>query len=139
MRVYCFAFKLSTFAKLNYLKQNGVYLNSGYCLVSWGCRIHRLHLYRGVRPPQRVSWYDNRQSGGEVPVMLEFWGMESTPSLPWLQCPLWPGVVAPDRVLSMGQMELTCVLTLKWTAWNSTVLTFNCVNKNLYLYYAELF
>ena len=24
--------------------------------VSWECRIHRLHLCRGVRPPQRVSW-----------------------------------------------------------------------------------
>ena len=27
-----------------------------YCPVSWGCRIHWLHLCRGVRPPQRVSW-----------------------------------------------------------------------------------
>ena len=27
------------------------------CPVSWGCRIHWLHLCRGVRsPPQRVSW-----------------------------------------------------------------------------------
>ena len=25
-------------------------------LVSWGCRIHRLHLCRGVRYHQRVSW-----------------------------------------------------------------------------------
>ena len=26
-------------------------------LIGWGCRIHRLHLCRGVRPPpQRVSW-----------------------------------------------------------------------------------
>ena len=36
--------------------------------------------------------------------MLELWGMQSTPSLPG---PLWPGVVAPDKVLSMGQIELT--------------------------------
>ena len=36
--------------------------------------------------------------------MLELWGMRSTPSLPSLPDPLWPGVVAPDRVLSMGQM-----------------------------------
>ena len=32
------------------------------------------------------------------------WG---TPSLPLLPGPLYPGVVAPDRVLSMGQIEQT--------------------------------
>ena len=37
--------------------------------------------------------------------MLELWGMQSTPSLPFLSGPLWPGVVAHDRVLSMGQKE----------------------------------
>ena len=36
--------------------------------------------------------------------MLELWGMRSTLSL--LPGSLWPGVVAPDRVLSMGQIEL---------------------------------
>ena len=51
---------------------------------------------------QRVSWYDTKQSDGEVPVMLELWEMRSTPSLPLLPGPLWPGVVAPDRALSMG-------------------------------------
>ena len=44
--------------------------------------------------------------------MLELWGMQSTPSLPSLPGPLWPGVVAPDRALSMGQIELNCVLML---------------------------
>ena len=38
----------------------------------------------------------------EVPRMLGLWGMRSTPSLPSLSAPLWPGVVAPDRALSMG-------------------------------------
>ena len=38
--------------------------------------------------------------------MLELWGMWSTPSMPWLQGPVWPGVVALDRTLSMGQIEL---------------------------------
>ena len=28
--------------------------------------------------------------------------------------PLWPGEVAPDRVLSMGQIELNYVLMLNW-------------------------
>ena len=43
--------------------------------------------------------------------MLEFGGMQSTHSLPSLPGPLCPGVVAPDRVLSMGQIELNCVFT----------------------------
>ena len=38
--------------------------------------------------------------------MMELWGMRSTPSLPLLSGPLWPGVVALDRVLSIGQIEL---------------------------------
>ena len=44
--------------------------------------------------------------------MLELWGMQSTPSLPSLPGPLWPGVVALDRVLSMGQIDLKFVLML---------------------------
>ena len=51
------------------------------CSVSWGCRIHRLLLCRGVRPPPRTKEcpvYDTKQSDGEVPVMLELCGMRST-------------------------------------------------------------
>ena len=44
--------------------------------------------------------------------MLELWGIQSTPSLPLPPGPLWPGVAAPDRVVSMGQIELNCVLDL---------------------------
>ena len=55
--------------------------------------------------------------------MLELWGIWSTPSLPSLPGPLWPGVVAPDRVLSMGKIELNGVLMLNWITWNRTVLT----------------
>ena len=68
------------------------------------CRIHRLHLCRGVRPPphNECPGYDTKQSDGEVPAELELWGMRSTPSLPLLPGPLWPGVVVPDRALSMG-------------------------------------
>ena len=43
--------------------------------------------------------------------MLELWGMQSAPSLPPLPGPLWPGVVAPDRALSMSQIELNLHLT----------------------------
>ena len=59
--------------------------------------------------------------------MPDIWGMRSTPLLPTFPDPLWPGVVAPDRVQSMGQIELNCVLMLNWIVWNRTVLTFNCV------------
>ena len=69
-----------------------------YCQVSWGCRIHRLHLCTGVRSPPTS---DTKQSDGEVTVMLEHWGMSSTPPLPLLPGPLRPGIVAPDRALSM--------------------------------------
>ena len=44
--------------------------------------------------------------------MLELSVMWSTPSLPSLPDLLWPGVLAPDRVLSMGQIELNCVFML---------------------------
>ena len=36
--------------------------------------------------------------------------MRRTPSLPSLPGPLCPGVVALDRVLSIGQIELYCAL-----------------------------
>ena len=38
--------------------------------------------------------------------MLEFWEMWSTSLLPSLPGLLWPGVVAPGSVLSMGQIEV---------------------------------
>ena len=48
-------------------------------------------------PPNECPGYDTKQSDGEVLVMLELWKMRSTPS-----SPVWPGMVAPDRALSMG-------------------------------------
>ena len=45
---------------------------------------------------------DTKQSDGEVPVMLELWGMRSTSLLPSLPDPLWPGVVALDKGLMNG-------------------------------------
>ena len=57
----------------------------------------------------------------EVPVMLELWELQRTPSLPLLPGLLWPRVVAPDRVLFMGQIELNCVLMLNWIVWNRTI------------------
>ena len=76
--------------------------------VSRGFRIHWLHLCKEVRHPihNECLGYDTKQYDGEAPVKLELWGMWSTPSLPSLSGPLWPGVVTPDRVLSMGQIKL---------------------------------
>ena len=49
-----------------------------------------------------ASGYDTKQSVGVVLVMLEHWRMRSTPLLTSFPGPLWPGVVAPSRALSMG-------------------------------------
>ena len=64
------------------------------CPVGWGCRIHWLLLCRGVRPspPNECPGYDTKQSDGEVPAVLELWGMRSTPSLPSL-----PGATTPGQ------------------------------------------
>ena len=45
--------------------------------------------------------YDTKQSDCEVPLMLGFVGIPSTPSLPLLPGPLWPGMAPADRALSM--------------------------------------
>ena len=57
---------------------------------------------RRVRLPNQYPGYDTKQSDGEAPVMLGLWEMQSTPLLQSLPGTLWPRVVAPDRVLSMG-------------------------------------
>ena len=56
--------------------------------------------------------------------------MQSTPSLPSLPGPLWPGVVAPDRVLSKGQIELSSVFMLNGIVWKEL---FICIKMNLAL------
>ena len=103
----------------------------------WGSRIHRLHLCWGVRPTlNECPEYDPQQFDGETPVMLK----QSTCSLPSLSGLLWPEVIAPDRILSMGQIELNCVLMLTRIAWNRTVLAFklrtyaklNCLKWNCF-------
>ena len=88
--------------------------NSVYCSVGWGCR--------RVRPPNECPGYDTKQSDGEDSEMLELWGMRSNPSLISLPSPLWTVMEAPDKVPSIGQIELNCVLMLNWIVWNITVL-----------------
>ena len=142
-----------------------IWFLSLFCLVSWSCRIHRLHICWEVKPPQWMSCYDTKQSDGEVPVMLELCRMRSTPSLPWLPGPLWPGVLVTDTGPIYGLNRTNGILKLNWIVWlnriawnrdvfdNSTVLIFklrvyanhNYFKKNclltlkLYLHETELF
>ena len=114
------------------------FLNSVFYLVAWGFSIHRLHLFRGGKtPPNQCPGYDTKQSNGEVPVILDHWGMRSTRSLPSLPDPLCPGVVKLDRVLCMGEIELNCILMLNWTVWNRTVWL-NWISFSLYLFLSSI-
>ena len=83
------------------------------CPVGCGCRMHRLHLCKGVWPHPN----DTKQSDVEVP------GLLSTLSLPLLPCLLWYEMVAPDRNLSMGQIEINYVLRVNWITWHRSFLT----------------
>ena len=69
-------------------------------------------LQKGTLSKNECPRYDIKQSDGEIPVKLEVWEMQGTPSLLLLPSSLWPGVVAPDRALSMGYIEQICVLML---------------------------
>ena len=56
--------------------------------------------------PNVCSEYDTKQSDIKASVMLELWQIQSTPSLSSLPSLRWPIVGAPDRVISLGQIEL---------------------------------
>ena len=86
-----------------------------------------------------------KKSDGEVPVLLELWGMRSTPSLSSIPGLPWSGVVLPERVLSMGLIELNyivwngtvfdieTVFMLNWIVWNRTVwLNWISWNRNVF-------
>ena len=64
----------------DYISNN---INSNICPVGWCCRIQTAKDTLNVCPGD-----DTEQSDGEIPVMLGFWGMRSTPSLPLLLGPL---------------------------------------------------
>ena len=77
--------------------------------------------------PNECPGYDIKHSDGKAPVILELWRMQSTSSVPSLPDPLWARVVAPDRVLSIGQIELFGYLNWvqtndmqNWLVWNRT-------------------
>ena len=65
--------------------------------------------------------------------MLELWEMQSTPSVPSLPVPLWPGVVAPDKGPIYGLNR-----TKRWLAFtvfmhlNCIYTKFNCLKQNCF-------
>ena len=70
--------------------------------VGRGCIIHRLHLYREVRPNlNECPGYVTKLFDGRASV-LEFSGMGCTNSLPLLPDPLWPRLVVPVWVRSLS-------------------------------------
>ena len=98
---------LKYFGHVIYSLQTWMYLNiakSHDDLIGWGGKI-RVSAKRWDSPNECPE-HDTKQSDGEASVMLELWGMRSTPSLTSLPGLLWLGVVVLDRVQSMGQIEL---------------------------------
>ena len=69
-------------------------------------------LQRGKPPPNKCPGYDTKQSDGEVPAMLELWGMQSTPSLPSLPVPVCPGVVASVKSLIYGLNRTNSIIIM---------------------------
>ena len=81
-------------------------------------------------PLNECLGYDIKPSNGDIPAS-EIWGMPNIHSLTLLTAPLWPRVVAPDRVLSMAQIEQTKCVN-KWVMLNCDcyleyLKPFNCV------------
>ena len=87
--------------------------------VGWDCRIHQLLLNRWVRSPNECPDYDTKFDG-EVPVMLELWGMQSTPSLPSLPGPLRSLIRCYHSGPMYGLNRTNCILILNWIVWNRT-------------------
>ena len=80
---------------LNYPKQkNSIRLNTPTAFLQKGKTGHN-----------KCPGHDLKSPDGEAPI-LELWRMCSTPSLPLLPGTLWAGVVALDKVLIMGKIEL---------------------------------
>ena len=65
-------------------------------------RLGCLHSTKRYKTWERFDFKYSPSRYGEIIGQIRLWGMRSTTSLPSLPGPLWPGVVAPDRALSMG-------------------------------------
>ena len=84
-------------------------------------------LLRGEDSLNDCPGYDTKQSNGEAPVILQLQRMQRTPFLTLLPGLIWPGVAAPDWIISMGRIKLNCVLMLNWSVWDWSVSSFNRV------------
>ena len=103
----------------------------GYCPVGGGCRIHRLQ--KGKTLPMNVL---DMILNNPMMRFQQCWSFEEYEVPLHCHCSQvhsGSGVAVPDRVLSMGWIELNCVLMLNWIALNRIVLTFKlctCVQLN---------
>ena len=63
-------------------------------------------------PPNECPEYDTKQSDGEVPVMLELWGMQSTlslPSLAWGVSTWYGPIYGSNRTKLRTYAKLNCL------------------------------
>ena len=111
-------------------------------IIKWDIIRHPFHadfpVCKGVRPlPKSVL----DMTLNNLMVRFQWCGsFRKYPLLPSLPGLLEPGVVAPDRALSMDQIERNCVLMLNWITWNRIVLIFklriyaqlNCLKRNYF-------
>ena len=92
------------------------------CTVYWGCRIHRLHLRRGVRPPPPTSVQDMILNN--LMVRFQWWWCFRECGTPhFIAIALRSTrrrVVAPDSpVYGLNRTKL--ILMLNWIVWIRTV------------------
>ena len=98
----------------------------GACPVYWSFRTCWLHHCKEVKT--LCPGYNTKL---HLIVRLQLWGMWSTPSLPLLPGSLWPRLVVPFWVPSIGQIEqlnhLLTIIIITYLKW------FDCV-KVIYIY-----
>ena len=121
------------------------------CRVSWGCRIHRLPLCRGVRPPPtnvqdrtlnnlmvRFQWcWSFGECGAPFPFYHPqvhsgpIYGLNRTKMCTYaeLNCFYLNCLTELNNLKWKYFWQLDCVPMLNWKAWNRTILTFNCVDQ----------
>ena len=63
-------------------------------------------------PANECPVYDSKYSDGEVAVILDLSGVQTTPLLLSFPSFLWPGMIASNSILSISQIELNCVFVL---------------------------
>ena len=112
----------------------------------WGCGTHRLQINKNSTSTSVLHMTLNN--------LIASQGIWSTPSLRLLLGSLWPGVVAPDTILSGGQIELfddlNCVqtsdcliklLVIDSNSWNNLTVCKRMLNRIIcvYLDYLKLF